>query len=350
MLPSQRTPNDQVLRTLAAVLPSGTHALVVGGYGYGNIGHETILSVMLDDLRSIGVRPCVVSINPGETTHMHDARAYPRSLMHVGRAMFDADALVVGGDAIFSRDMHAPSRQLAPLARIAKALGRHVVFRALGVYASTPPDVARALVGAMRRADYVSVRDNASVEALRTFGLTRDLVVEGEPALRLRLPMGPPERNGRTVGLALRRVRDVKEQRRLEREFVGAIDRLVDGGFVPFLLPFSRHPSEPVEQDDVYAQELIERSRRPAVCRVAPPGLTPTQMLDLVRSLDCIVAMRFHAIVFARLAGVPTTAIPYGEDCRAFLAEHPMAFVEPFALAAEAVLAGLPVAAMTVAA
>jgi polysaccharide pyruvyl transferase WcaK-like protein len=342
--------NDEVLGRLAHVLPSGTRTLVIGGYGCGNIGDEAILSVMLDDLRTLGVRPRVVSVNAPETTQIHDVRAYAASLVSVGRALFEADALVIGGGGIFSRYMGPRSRQLPPLAGVAKALRRRVVFRALGVYASTPPDVARALVGAMRRADFVSVRDEASVAALRSFGLRRDVVVEDDPALRLPAPIAMAERNGRTVGLALRRVRDAQEQRRLEREFVAVIDGLVERAIVPFLLPFSRHPSEAMEQDDAYAQELIARSRRPEICRIAPAGLRPSEMLELVRSLDGIVAMRFHAIVFASLAGVPAVAIPYDDKCRSFLEDHAMASVAPPTLTADAVLASLPIGTTSVAA
>ena len=350
LLRTEISANDEVLRRLAHVLPPRTRTLVIGGYGCGNVGDEAILSVMLDDLRSLRARPRVVSVNAGETTQMHDVRAYPASLVNVGRALFEADALVIGGGGIFSRYMGPRSRQLPPLARIAKALGRRVVFRALGVYASTPPDVARALVGAMRHADFISVRDEASVEALRSFGLRRDLVVEDDPALRLPISTGTAARSGCTVGLALRRVRDPEEQRHLEREFLAVIDGLVDRGVAPLLLPFSRHPSEPIEQDDAYAQDLRRRSRSPGRCSIAPADLTPLGMLDLVRSLDGVVAMRFHAIVFASLAGVPAVAIPYDDKCSEFLAEHRMSSVETSALTAQALLAALPVAVSSAAA
>ena len=49
--------------------------------------------------------------------------------------------------------------------------------------------------------------------------------------------------------------------------------------------------------------------------------------------------MRFHAIVFASLAGVPGVAIPYDDKCRSFLKDHAMASVEPSTLTADAVLA-----------
>jgi polysaccharide pyruvyl transferase WcaK-like protein len=67
-------------------------------------------------------------------------------------------------------------------------------------------------------------------------------------------------------------------------------------------------------------------------------------MLERVQSLDAIVAMRFHAIVFASLASVPTVAVPYDDKCRSFVESRQIVAVEPSQLTAEALLAALPLA------
>ena len=122
---------------------------VLGSYGGRNLGDEAILSVMLDDLRSIGVSPRVISVRAGDTRRVHGVRAYPASPAGTLLGLLETNALIIGGGGIFSAYMGPRSRHLPDLARMAALLRRAVAFRAIGVYASTPPDVARALVDAV---------------------------------------------------------------------------------------------------------------------------------------------------------------------------------------------------------
>jgi polysaccharide pyruvyl transferase WcaK-like protein len=218
--------------------------------------------------------------------------------------------------------MGARSKLHPLLALVAGAAGKRLIFRALGVYASTPPHVGRALAFAMDRADFVSVRDAASVGALRGFGLRRRLLVEGDPALRLKPAATSVTLPARPVGIAVRRVRDPRLQTRLEGELVTLIDALVASGRTPVLLPFSEHPSAPLEQDGGYAARLLARSGGQQRCVMVDDALSPGQLLELVSRLDALVAMRFHAILFGWRGSVPLVALPYDDKCAVFVAAH----------------------------
>jgi polysaccharide pyruvyl transferase CsaB len=302
--------------------------LLVGGYGCGNVGDEAILSVLLGELRDLGARVRVVSADAAETRRQHGVEAVSARPLALARALLSCDTLVVGGGGIFSAYMGRRSMKLPALAGIARLLGKRVIFRALGVYGSTPPKVARRLVRAMERATFVSVRDDASVDALEAFGLRREVLREADPATRLKVEPCDTVVPSRSVGLALRRVRDEEQQETLTAAFAQLIDDLVEDGYRPILLPFSEHPSEPFEQDLAYANEVRALTREPARCRVLEAQLRPGQMLGVVRQLDALVGMRFHAIVFGRRASVPTVAVPYDDKCRAFAEEHAMPSVE----------------------
>jgi polysaccharide pyruvyl transferase WcaK-like protein len=337
---------EEVLDQLSRIITRGSRVLVVGGYGCGNVGDEAILSVLLDDIRSLGGVPRVVSVRPHETRVLHRAGAVPASPVALLRALVAADVVAIGGGGIFSAYMGPRSRHLPWVARLARVMRRRVVFRALGVYASTPASVARGLVAAMESADLVTVRDDASASALRAFGLQRRLLIEDDPALRIAAPNTGVRHPG-TLGLAVRRVRDPECQRRLERELVAFIDALVASGRRPVLLPFCEHPAEPIEQDDAYARELAARSRHRDLSEVAPSGIAPAHMLALVQSLDAIVAMRFHALVFAIVAHVPVIALPYDDKCVSFAMSHGIAALDMRALTHEGLLAAVD--SMTVA-
>ncbi len=314
---------DEAASRCNAAMGEARRALVMGGYGCGNLGDEAILSVLLRDLRA-GQRDDirVVSANPRETAGLHGVDGVAATPVRLGRALRSCDALVIGGGGIFSGYMGKRSMALPALALAASYAGKKVVFRALGAYRTTPRPVARGLVAAMQRAAFVSVRDGATVDALDTFGLRRTVIREPDPALRLlRRPYGGALPQA-AVGLALRRVRDPLTQHRLEGEFVRAINALVDAGRAPVLLPFSAHPSALVEQDAEYAWRLRSSARRPDRVHVVSDVRHPGEMLDVVARLDAIVAMRFHGIVFAQAVGTPVLAVPYDDKCASFADEQ----------------------------
>ncbi len=63
------------MNTSANSLQLPDPVLVVGGYGYRNVGDEAILASLLRALE--GRRVTVVSRLPAETTAMHGVRAVP---------------------------------------------------------------------------------------------------------------------------------------------------------------------------------------------------------------------------------------------------------------------------------
>ena len=194
----------------------------------------------------------------------------------------------------------------------------------------------------MQRARFLSVRDDASVDALRSWALDRAVVREPDPALRLArrpynggLPAGG-------IGLALRRVRDPLTQHRIEAEFVRTLDALTEAGRTPVLLPFCAHPSADVEQDLAYAEALRHCAARPNAIRVIAGARHPGEMLDAVSRLDAVVAMRFHAIVFAYASRTPVLALPYDDKCASFVHEHHLSSLPLASVTARSLLDALP--------
>jgi polysaccharide pyruvyl transferase CsaB len=319
-------PNSDVAATLCAdALGGARNVLLIGGYGCGNLGDEAILSVLAGEWRDERhVR--VVTANAVQTRALHGLDAVPAAPQHLLPALRRADAVVIGGGGIFSGYMGKRSMSLPLLALMALGAHKRVVFRALGAYRSTPRPIARALVSAMERAHFVSVRDRASLDALEAFGLRRHAILEPDPALRLQPRPHGVALPGRAVGFALRRVRDAGLQVRVQSDLIAQINAVTGTGTNALLLPFSRHPTVPLEDDFDYAMELRAGSELPSSVSVVDTALHPTQMLDIIASLERLVAMRFHAAVFGHIAGVPTDIIAYDDKCASFAEERGLAY------------------------
>jgi polysaccharide pyruvyl transferase WcaK-like protein len=169
------------------------------------------------------------------------------------------------------------------------------------------------------------------VEIAHGWGVRADLVPdlsEAMPPAPAQAGIGLLERAGvdlrrPTVGLALTAIRP--ELWRAVRSAVQrAMDAMPDAEFC--FVPMSRHPSVP-SHDDVRAALEI-RNTRPRL-RIVEEVVHPATILSAIGALDAVVAMRFHAMLFAERAGTPMVAIPYAEKNRRWLSERGHPAVEP---------------------
>ena len=137
--------------------------LVVGGYGYRNVGDEAMLAGLLRILE--GRRVTVLSRTPAETSATHGVRAVP--LWQAPTQLRTHATVLTGGGALFGRDMGRLGRALPMYGRLARLMGRRVVVAGVSIERDTPAVQqrhARALLGS---ADWVQVRDRSSAKLLR---------------------------------------------------------------------------------------------------------------------------------------------------------------------------------------
>jgi polysaccharide pyruvyl transferase WcaK-like protein len=309
--------------------------LIHGYFGFGNVGDETVLSVVLDEFRRIfsdDVEFVVLSSNPERTVRIHGVRAIRERLTSpvFWRFLLRSHVLVFAGGGRYG---YATWRRMVLLALLAELLGKAVVFWAVGVYPydwrgspviSREPMPFRGLIGLLvrfvvSRASYVSVRDGYSYGVLRITGVNRRIVIEDDLAFKMK-PPDPGEcvslavkygiAGGRVLGINLRTLdyeinrRVVDYVVRLVREFMGrGFDRVV---FVPF--GFGSFVGRFFDDDLIIANMLKKYVPNLVVIN---EELNPRTILCLFNYFDYLIVMRHHAIIFALLANKPMTALVY---------------------------------------
>ena len=158
--------------------------LVVGAYGYGNVGDEAILSGLL--LRLEGHAVTVVSRSPGDTTALHGVRSI--GIGQAVSALRHHRSVVIGGGGLFGRDMGRIGRLLPAFGLLAAALGKRVSVVGVDLDDRLSGS-ARVLVPLlMRAAAAIQVRDRASATVLAGWGASAgvepDLSAWMEPRAR----------------------------------------------------------------------------------------------------------------------------------------------------------------------
>ena len=291
--------------------------LVSGYYGFGNAGDEAVLGGLVEGFRAAGadVELIVLSGDPEATESEHGVRAVPRRLTSVHRWARHSDLLVSGGGGLLqdTTSLWSPLYYLGVM-RLARAAGAPVACLGHGI-GPLRRSLARFLTRrVLSRVEAITVRDQASYEALRELGVKRDVEVTADLAFLLPAPSreesdaawrkaGLPEDDRPTAAIALRHPPE-GEQARFVPTLTRAISKAVEQlGLRPVLLPMHRG------RDEQLAGECA---------RALPPGagvvtqrMWARELLALVARCDLMIGMRLHAIIFAAICGVPAVAISY---------------------------------------
>ena len=313
-------------------------------YGTQNVGDQGILVSMIDALQ--GGRPSievdVLTLTPADTHRRHPAVQAIRSgvlrgLLSTCRSLRRADVLVVGGGGIL-QDATSRGNLLLHLSRpiLARMLGTPVVLSGVGI-GPMRSRLGRWLTGVVcRRAEAISVRDQASADFLAEIGVpTTSVTVAPDLALALQAE-GPGEgadavpgflQELRTsapllIGLSLRPPVGTRRQRRRRppwfceslRAVASTADDLAERHDARFVF-VSMHP----EQDDPLADELRSRMRCGERLAVLSGEATPKAVLRSIGLLDMLIGMRLHSLIFAAKTGVPFVAMSYDRKIAEFL-------------------------------
>jgi polysaccharide pyruvyl transferase CsaB len=283
--------------------------LLSGYYGFGNLGDEALLDVIVAQLRSrfAGVEIDVLSANPNETARRLAVDATPRWNMRAVRAAIArADAVLSGGGGLLQNATSMRSvLYYAGILREAIRAHRKTMIFAQSIGPLDP--IGRFAVKRMcRGVTRATVRDARSRALLHK--LLPDTPVEqaADPVFLYDLPERDLDLAKEGLGGAPYAILSVRKIPAL-RDGLGVIARAVDRlanehGIRSAFLPIGG-------LGDAEVSTTIIRA-----CTSAPM-LLPEYGLDhsaaIIRSAHVLIGMRLHALILAARFGVPFLAIPY---------------------------------------
>ncbi|WP_228973535.1 polysaccharide pyruvyl transferase family protein, partial [Streptomyces sp. DH12] len=315
-------------------------ALLVGNYGNGNAGDESILASLADLAGGHRDRLTVVSRDPDAVTALHGLRAVRTTSPGAVAAFLRADAVAVGGGGMFGRGLPPLVRVLPAVLLAARLLGKEVHLVALGAYPDTPPATRYLLRRAARGAAAVTVRDTATRRVLSS-GPARRVrpVLVPDPATAL-APAEPARVEADTGVDPASRPLVVNLKAMPDRT---ALDQAVDalaralaawGGEVPVVLLGMSDRGDyglgPGHCDLALAAELARRAgwstgrggravgggRR---VTAVGPGLHPSVTKALLGAARGVVAMRLHAQIHAVAQHTALFAVAFEPKSFSFL-------------------------------
>jgi polysaccharide pyruvyl transferase CsaB len=294
--------------------------LISGYYGFGNLGDEALLDVIVARLRSAypGGAIDVLSNDPAGTTARLGVEATPRAdLGAVRRAIDRADVVLSGGGGLLQNVTSLRSLvYYAGVIRTAvRARKRTMIFaQSIGPLDLIGRAVVKACCGGIAAA---TVRDERSRRLLA--GLLPKVRVErtADPVFLFE-PHGEPL-DLRAEGLdgpgplAIVSVRRWQNNETTVSLLASVVDRLASehGAQVAFL-PLGGPPDADVSTSVI---------RRAKSAPLLLPEVTLGQAAQIIGRAQLVIGMRLHALIIAARLRVPFTAIPYDPKVTSLLDE-----------------------------
>jgi len=300
--------------------------LISGYYGFNNIGDESILKAVIDNLqeRLTDIDITVLSQNPGSTTEKFGVKAVNRkSPAAIISAVRRCDLLISGGGSLL-QDVTSRRSLLYYLfiIRLALLFGRKVLIYSQGIGPINSKRNRKLTASVLKKVSGIVVRDDASKELLTEIGVEGDqIIVTADPVLRVKPVSIDPgrkilEAEGFTaeagkivVGFA---VRERKPDSPFAEALFDTMERLVNEQNARIvLIPF--HFSE----DMAFIEEASKRLGD-KVFAIRNKYLTD-EMLSIIGNMDMLVGVRLHALIHAAIMDVSMIAISYDPKINSFM-------------------------------
>lgn len=279
--------------------------ILVGNYGIANLGDEALRQYFLHAYPDIGWS--VLSARPAHPGELHRLPGGLKSLFFTPwwktvRTIRQADAVVFGGGSLFT-DVESVYACIlwAFHVLVARLCGKpvYLAFQGMGPYRTRAGEwLAR---WSARQARFLSVRDPASMERVKKWGLNIEVVQTFDPVFA-HMQATYEARNPKNVFIAVPRHNSGADFRKRAQEVITATQN-IDEVHIVLMQPDDRRES-------AFAESLHADLPLPATI---VPVRTLDELMEEVSGARHVLSQRFHGALAALAVGSPVTVLPQGE-------------------------------------
>ncbi|HUN29631.1 MAG TPA: polysaccharide pyruvyl transferase CsaB [Alphaproteobacteria bacterium] len=283
--------------------------LLSGYYGFGNLGDEALLEVIVAQMRARfpSMQLDVLSATPEATARAYGVEATPRwSMRNVREAIGRADIVLSGGGGLLQTATSA--RSVVYYAGILREAIRQRRKAMIFAQSIGPLDLLGRIVvrSFCRGLDCATVRDARSMRLLQSLLPQTPVEQTADPVFLYDIPSEDVDLSSEGLGTqpyAVVSVRKVSNLKDGQHAIARAVDRLTQthGVRVAFL-PLGGAA-------DAEVSTTIIR-----LCKSAPmllPECRLSRAAAILRGARVVIGMRLHALILAARFAVPFLAIPY---------------------------------------
>lgn len=303
------------------------NVLISGYYGFKNVGDEAILEILIKKIKAIDskINISVLSANAEGTSKEHNIRGISRNkYFKIIREIKNTDILISGGGSLL-QDVTGNKSLYYYLYIImwGVVFKKKVILYSQGVGPIKGSFNRKLTCSLLKKVDFITVREKHSKKDLIDMGVpaskievTYDPVVDfssiyGKVSAGIQHDKlsGTLSQQKRNIGFALRS-KDFQDQKAYDA-LKTAVERLSTRHTI-VLIPFHN------TQDTAIIERLMEDVDTQALVQVNE-SLTSYEMFSIIKSLDIMIGVRLHSLIFAATAEKPVIGISYDPKIEYFL-------------------------------
>ncbi len=312
---------------------------IIGNYGHDNNGDEAILSGILTQLNTLGIRKgeiVIFSNNPSNTESRYNIKAVPLlhkkgnfilSVLHTVKQSFkimkDLDLLIIGGGGLLM-DMY---KRDAPLYSTLGLLGYYAKCRIVIYGVGAGPITTKAgkffIKTLANKADSISVRDVKSKGLLKAIGIRKEIDIIGDPAFAIE-PVQKRSKTNELKKVAVTAVpyfskqywpqRDDNKYEAYVKGMARNLDELIEKTGATITFFSTKYPQDVEVTREIYDMMTYKQS-----VRLKDENLHPDEIVKLCAEQDLIIGTRLHSLILSVVASTPVLGVGYHHKVEHFL-------------------------------
>lgn len=179
----------------------------------------------------------------------------------------------------------------------------------------------------LNEVNLIIVRENVSLQLLKILGVNKELIIKSVDAgflfnsnIKSNLKDLCLKNNKKIVGITVAKkwLFDLKKQSDYEKEMAIFADKLIEDGYNLIFIP--QVTSYLFDDDDRNIAKRIKKfMKKNYNVTIINNELSHNQIKTIYSSLDYIVGLRFHSIIFSLTSGIPAIAIEYEHKTRGIM-------------------------------
>lgn len=292
--------------------------VISGYYGAGNTGDDALLQSIVDGLHRRGIDR-VAALCGKSPLPVPGVKRIPRFSFHrVRREIRRAKMLISGGGSLLQDATSTKSLVYYTwVIEEAKRAGVPVMIYANGIGPIEKEKNTQRAARAIAGADYISVREDASREILKSMGIPGDRIsVTADPVL-LSAPAVSRQR-GDYVVISLRETAGNMTKTVDSMSMEEAVFRAVGEISQKYGLSAVLIPMQPSYDSEICAR-TAHRLREAGVNALVVEDFNTEELREILGGARVVIGMRLHSLIFSATEGVPSLALAYDPKVSAFM-------------------------------
>lgn len=299
-------------------------AVLMGYYGFNNSGDETLLYSMIKNLKAKkdDIRLLVLSKVPKETEKTYGVYSLNRyNLIRAKKELKRSHLFIFGGGSLI-QDVTSDKSLWYYLNVLKMALSAKipVMLYANGVGPVNKQKNKELVAKILNKVDVITLRDEQSLDTVKSMGVTGNIVVTADPALSMngidesiarKLLRDEGVIDGvRLLGISIREFKECSEK--FWQEFLCGVDEICKiHNLTPLWMPL-KHP------DDIEISKTIQ-SKMKTKGYVLEKAYSAEEIVGITGCCEMIIGMRLHSLIYAATQNVPTLNISYDPKVSGFV-------------------------------